>query len=338
MRVPVHHARRCVTQLNMNHSNRTSVSKIIRILFAVGGTIGILLLAWKYVSWEIFRESLQKIQLAPLAVGLLLYTCVTFLRGLRYKIGGADIRCMDAFSIAAVHAALLRVMPFRSGELAYGILLKRTGRGGFGEGMAAILVFRLLDFLVMLIMTAFIVSTYFSMMDHSHFAFFVGAGAVAMTAAFFCANPIVHRLESFLLTRTRIGKKSRWIHITETVAAALKMSFRRRLLLLLSTVAIWVVMIGWMHFLMRGIGITIGVFDTVSSAIFGLVGSILPLSIVGNFGPLEGGLALGLCQAGFTPQTAATQSIIISTLTLIMSWILAVPGGIWVLAMGRKPE
>jgi uncharacterized protein (TIRG00374 family) len=225
-------------------------------------------------------------------------------------------------------------MPLRSGELAYGIMLKRMGRGGFGQGVAAVLVLRLLDFGMVAGLTAVLAGTYISSSSRigtTLLAIFFG---LAFVFLFLVAEPVGRALERIITSKSAASGKL-WLRGVRAIADVLKLSLKKRTLLVVATALLWMLVLAWFYLLMRGAGMDIGLTDGLSAGILGVIGSMLPLSLVGSFGPLEGGFALGFSAVGHPPEVAATVSVVISTFSFLSNWIVALPGWFWVLM--RRP-
>ena len=322
----------------MDNPSRRPGTRILKLVFAFGGTAVILLLAFKYLSADILLSSLQNLRPIPLSAALGAYVGITAMRAARFTILGRQLGYSNAFAVASVHAALLRVMPLRSGELAYGIMIRRMGRGGFGEGMAAIAVLRLLDLAVLLVIAAVGVGVRFSALEQYHTTVIVGVAAAAAVSLFFALTPIVRALKPRFGTPPEAGKPPIRFRLLAAMQSATQISLKRRAALLMCTFAIWLLMPLWFYLLMLSSGMTIGVLDGFASTVFGLIGSILPLSLIGSFGPMEGGFAFGLTAVGFSPEAAASHAVIISTLALVDNWLVAIPGWFWILSRSRKKQ
>lgn len=311
--------------------------QIVRVSIAVAGTLALLLAAWKYISIDVLKASLDNLNVPHLLLALVSYAAVTATRGFRYIILEPKLSFLDAFSAAAVHSAVLRVMPLRSGELAYGIMLKRMGKGGFGQGLAAVLVLRLLDFGMIAGLTAVLAGTYISSSSRIGQTLLVVFFILSAAFLFLAADPIGRALDRHILSK-RQDTSPLWIRGIQAIRDMLGLSLKRRIVLSLATAVLWGLVLFWFYFLMLGVGMKISLPSGFSAGILGVVGSILPLSLVGSFGPLEGGFALGFCAVGFETNYAATVSVIISMFSFTNNWIIAFPGWGWVLYRSSRGD
>jgi uncharacterized membrane protein YbhN (UPF0104 family) len=314
-------------------ASASSFSKMLKIFFAVAGTLGILLLAWRYLSADVLMNSLNTLHPLPLVASLAIYILINVLRGYRFILLGADLSWMDSFSMASVYTALLRVMPFRSGELSLGLMLKRTGKGGFGQGVIAVLMLRVIDVVLVMILSAVSLSTYLKLKQSVRIAVIAVLTSLLIGFLFFVSTPVARAANRFVSTR---NAKALWIRAIKAGIAMLELSLRSRILLLASSSLIWGLIVVWFYLLMIGTGIGINTADGFTVSMLGIVGSMLPLTLIGSFGPMEGGFALGLAAVGFTPEVAASLSVIISTFTFAQNWIVAIPAWLWVLTFASK--
>ncbi len=205
--------------------------------------------------------------------------------------------------------------------------------------MFAVLILRLIDFALVMILAAVSLSTYLKWSAGIRSAMIVGLSAALVIFVFFVSTPIAKALDRFIASRGETSRSALWVRALGALAAILKLSFQKRLLLLLSSLFLWGLILIWFYLLMSGMGTIISVSDGFSVSMLGIVGSMLPLSLIGSFGPMEGGFAVGFAAVGFSPDIAASFSVILSTFTFIQSWILAIPAGVWVMgAVSKKPR
>jgi hypothetical protein len=256
-------------------------------------------------------------------------------RAARFAVAGARAPFVTLLGIAAVHAALIRVMPLRSGELTYGVLLERAGAGGVGEGLASLAMLRLLDLASVLPIAAVIVALG-PVGWESEWALpvLVVAGA-AMIAVFFALGPMARALaRRFPIDDEE--KPSLIARAAGALVSAYDLPLSRRIGLLALTALIWAFVLVLFHLCLWTIGLTPSVVEGATVGVLGVVGSILPVSLIGTFGPMEGGLALGLAAVGRPESAAVADSIVVSALVFMANWIAAVPG--WIVLLARRPR
>ena len=290
------------------------------------------------------KEELLKIVLGakpwPLLAAGAVFAGITALRAARFSLLKKDLPFFLAFGIAAVHTALLRVMPFRSGEIAIGALYKITGRGSIGEGLFAVVFIRILDAMAIALMAVAGASALFKGGGGMPAAawllsliFFTMAAAVA----FFLGSSLPV-LQPLLAKAGNHAKKKFFGKALTLVVQAGRLPLLKKLLLLLTTVVLWPLVVLWFYLIMLGIRVALPFADMIRVATLGIVGSILPLSILGSFGPLEGSLAMAFHHAGLIPETAIACGVTVSMWTFIQSWLVAIPALALILPRRKKRQ
>ncbi|MCP4606459.1 MAG: flippase-like domain-containing protein [Proteobacteria bacterium] len=294
-------------------------------------TIGIAALVWHNLSWGTLKEVFGRLDFEIALLSFAAYLMVTAMRALRFVIAGARLSFGSIFYITAVYAALLRVMPLKSGELAYGILLKKHGGGNFTEGLAAVLMLRILDLATILPFGAAIVITWLSGSNTGWRAFVVIAAGLMLGVLFFNLGPISRLAAAKITPLPERGLLRVVGRIVHTLAEAYSLPLSKRFALLGMTVIIWASVLVWFHLTLLAIGVVTTLDQGFVVGILGVAGSILPVSLIGSFGPMEGGFAIGLAAIGQNHSAVAAGSIVASTLTFITNWLVAIP--VWILLM-----
>ncbi|MFO8073793.1 MAG: lysylphosphatidylglycerol synthase transmembrane domain-containing protein [Polyangia bacterium] len=310
--------------------------KALRVAAGAAFTAWVAWLAIGHLDAGELGDVFSEVRLGPLLAALLVYAVATGLRAVRFWLSGARAEPRELFGIAAAHAALLRVMPLRSGELAYGLLLRRAGGGGFGEGMAALVLLRVLDLAALLPLAAAVIAFGPLGVGGGGAVAILAVAAAACAALFFAVGPISRCLaERFAPGEERsLGRAGRALAL---VARAYDIPLRRKLELVASTIAIWGLIALWFHLLLGAVGQPLDPVEGISVAVLGMVGSALPLSLIGSFGPMESGFALGLIALGRPDGAAAAAALGVSALSLLINWALGLPALGW-LSYRRAPD
>lgn len=302
-----------------------------RIALGIGFSIGIVALAWPHLSQSVLHRTLADLDVG-LAVGAFcIYFAVTGLRAVRFIIAGAHMGGGQAFAVAAAHSALLRVMPLRSGELAYGMLLKRMGGGSFGEGLAALLMLRILDLAVLMPLAAGVAIS----LSAGPRSTWIGAAMALLSGLLMAVFFFLRKISNWLVAqipyrdtdprwRRAIGRFARTLDDTYTLSPL------RRMALIALTLVLWVGIIAWFQLFLMALGAVDTWRFGFEASILGFVGSILPVSLIGSFGPMEGGVASGLIAIGKNAELAVASAIGVSALTFLCNWAYAVPAIVFI--------
>jgi hypothetical protein len=309
--------------------------RVIHIAVALLFTLGVLALAWSYVSLDALKSFIGRVDFSMAAMTVGAYFIIVALRACRFVAAGARLSYSNAFMVAAVQSALLRVMPLRSGELAYGVLLKRMGGGGFGEGVAVVLMLRILDLAAVLPLGAAMAAALLSGSNTGLSMTALCLMGAALMGFFFALGPLSRAVAARVPPEPEGGSPSNLrralAKVAHTLLRAYDLPVQRRIVLLGLTVLLWAVVIAWLNLCMMAVG-AVGVFrDGFAASLLGVLGSILPISLLGSFGPMESGLAIGLSSTGLAREAAAAGSIVVSAVTFIDCWIIGLPA--WVALM-----
>ena len=289
------------------------------------------MLALNTVSLAQLGDIISRLDVSLAIFGLVFYVVVTAIRGWRYLLCGAKVPFRTAFHIAALHSTLLRVMPLRSGELVYGMLMKQSGGSGFVAGMAVVFLIRVLDLAVVLPLAAIVIAVNLSGKVTWTGIIAIAALGILLSALFFLIKPILKRIKvwSNRSGNTGIGRKIDTL--LDVLLSAYALPIKSRILLVGITVLMWTALLVWYHFTFLSIG-AIRIFgESIVVSVLGVLGSILPLSLIGSFGPMEGGFVLGLSLVGQDQATAIANALIGSTVTFLCGAVVAVPS--WVAFM-----
>jgi glycosyltransferase 2 family protein len=301
---------------------RLRAGRVVRIAVAAAFTAAIVALAASYLSVGSLEKAFALLspKWALLALGA--YVAVNAVRACRFILSGARVPFRVAFCIAAVHSALLRVMPLRSGELAYGILLKRTGGGGFGAGVATILMIRILDFATILPVGGAILALGLVRASSGLAVAGVVIVGVALGVLFFMLGPVSRAAARWLAARFPGGFVTR---AATTLSETYELPVRRRIALMALTIGLWALILAWFYLSLCACGVELDAVPGLVVGVLGVIGSTLPVSLVGTFGPMEGGIALGLAAVGHAPAAVAATALVMSVLTFLANWVLALP-------------
>ncbi|MFA6363349.1 lysylphosphatidylglycerol synthase transmembrane domain-containing protein [Methanoregula sp.] len=111
-------------------------------------TIILVALLLTQVSLKDVITTLTQINPLYLLAGFVLYTCTYFFRAWRFHVLlNNEVSLGELFNIECVHNMMNNLLPARTGELSYVYLLKKKNNRTTGDGLATLLVARILDFI-----------------------------------------------------------------------------------------------------------------------------------------------------------------------------------------------
>ncbi|MFK7985511.1 MAG: lysylphosphatidylglycerol synthase transmembrane domain-containing protein [Sandaracinaceae bacterium] len=309
------------------------------------GLVATALLLWALSSqidaeraWSLTSEA----DPAWVAIGFGLYLMLVFVRSVRYRVIAPDVPLATLTSVHGVHALLLRVMPFRSGELGFAWLMRRAGAAGFSQSLVGLLMIRILDFAALLVVFAVGLVTY----GQTSFAGgrvallpWILLGLVALAAPLylrFCLR-IAVRIMDGLLTASRLHRVARIAGLATKIRDAVAWAQTVSTATLFRATAWTTLQFGVNFALIYSALAAMHIDATLGQTILGgtgaAIGGLLPLAGVGNFGTLETGWALGFVAVGIETPDAVASAFTYSVLTVSYAAVTAFVG--W-LTLPRK--
>lgn len=108
------------------------------------------------VNWSTFLSLLAQLSPMSLIAAFLVYVLLNFWRSLRYiaLLDRDDISVLRVFPIALYHNFLVRLLPFKLGEVSYIVLMRNRLDVSMKEGLSSLFGSRLLELLVIILVAA----------------------------------------------------------------------------------------------------------------------------------------------------------------------------------------
>lgn len=299
----------------------------------------LVLVVWLADLDEIWQRT-RSADLWALAVSFVAYCCTYLARARRFGVLGARASTPMLFAVVSIHAAMNRLMPLKTGELAYPVLAQRVGAATVGEGLVQLVVTRLLDMMAVpfLFLGAVVVGLVSGSADLGDATWLLATAAlVTVAGALVALWKMAWLLDLALRAARRLfagdgGFRERARRALERAGAAASavtdLSTRQRLLLGLWSLACWGAYFVVFHFILLALGVDLPFLHSVLGSSAAIVGSTVPISGLGTFGSLEGGWTAGFVALGVAPSTAASTALVMSGLTLLYS--LALAGAGWI--------
>ncbi len=301
-------------------------------------------LLFEFVGLGDLKELFENLRWGPWLLGGVLWMGVYAMRTVRFRLLAPQTPPGTMFWICSVHTLLIRLLPFRTGELSYGILVKRTGTAGLGESLLGLLLLRVMDATtVVVVFCVTLLAWGGSFLGDRTLGVAVATGVAGLGIIGILALPrllrsavsLAHRMTAALgLSETRL------------LALALKRGggavdafaqVKRPTLALLGLVSLvqWMLTFGTFYAILSAFSSPVGPAETILGATASVVTGFLPVGGIGTFGTLEAGWALGFVLVGLDEATAVATGFGVSLSTLAYS----VPPGLlgwWALGRGWR--
>jgi len=266
---------------------------------------------WFLLSKIDLREvprTIAEVPLWSLAIAFLLYAASIFLKTVRFKvILRTDVSLRRLFPIISLYAFFTNILPMRTGELSYVYLLKKQMRTPGAKSFASLVVGGVAD-VIALFIGVFAVGWYLrGALAEGPSRFLAALGqkieAFAQAARYNLLFIIIAAallvggvIGLALLIRNRISRQSRVVRLASIIKAKIlevgrelaDTSLDSRLLgIIVSTILILAFRLSSQWFLVRGMGIDIGVWELSFALLCCLLFSLFPVHGLAGFGTIE---------------------------------------------------
>ena len=255
-----------------------------------------------------------------LLLSLLFYLSTYVFRALRLSVMFPSISVAELSAVMGVHTFFNNVLPFRSGEASFPIILKKLFGIDVAISSVALLLVRVLDVLSLSLLfsvSAFIVAT-----QKRELLLIPLLTSLTLLGVLFIGTKLLKKLkDKFFIVGNIFSFIQGFISLSNL------------LLLFVFSLFTWLFKFFSFFFILKAGGVELSFFQTVFSSTFGELTSILPVHSVGGFGTYEAGLTGGFALLGIKTDQALTVAFYFHLVLLLMSVVLASLG--WVFLSSR---
>lgn len=280
--------------------------------------------------------TVQNINKMYLLLGFFLYTFSYFLRGLRFHLLlDKKISIPDLFHVVCVHNMVNSILPARSGELSYIYILKKYHAKSTGEGVATLMVARVLDFITISLLF-FISSLFVNDIPEtfSSIIWLVVSFTVLLAIFLFVllyAGEFFLRSANSVFTTLRLEKNG-VVNFFLRKAIDIVNSFKniknsgKMIELCLISVFIWVTLYFLNYTLIKSLNIDISFFEVLLASTFVVFMSVLPVQGLGGFGTYEVGWTIGFVGIGLSKELAINSGVVVHIIGIVYYVLLGLYG------------
>jgi hypothetical protein len=263
--------------------------------------------------------------LGPMAlVYAVSYPC----RAARFRNLGAAVPIGPMTGVVAVHQFMNRVMPFRTGELAFPVLARRLTGASMLHGVSLVLLTRLLDLgmLALLFLGALLCSEP-ARERIGPWGFWGVLLLAAATFAGFPAFPWVGGRVARALARRLRARRPAWADRVESEGRMLDdlrgTALRGFLAATGWTALIWLATFALFWMSLRSVGLSLHPADVVLGSSVAVIAAVLPIGGLGSFGTLEAGWAAGFALLGVAAGPALASGLVMSGTSFLFAAVAA---------------
>ncbi len=313
---------------------------VISIIIS-GAIVGLLL---SEIDPRDVPRTIGNIPLLSLLLAFLLYATSVYLKAVRFKIIlRASISLRQLFPIVSLYMFFANILPMRTGELSYVYLLRKQTRTPGTKSFASLIVGGIADSAVILL-AMFIVGWHLRDALADGFSRFLSA-LTQKSETFMQAikdNLLLSAIAIVFLAGLIIGmallkqRKHRVWHyasvmkakVTEVGRELADVSFDKRLLgIIVCSILIISFRFGTQWYLVRSMGIAIGIWKLSFALLFGVLFSLIPIHGPAGFGTVEAPWVAALLLLNIPRKDAITSGFGLHIIIILYCVILGLYGG-----------
>ncbi|WP_022847063.1 MULTISPECIES: lysylphosphatidylglycerol synthase transmembrane domain-containing protein [unclassified Desulfurobacterium] len=271
---------------------------------------------YRYDVFSQISSMLKDLSYRDIAFSLFIYVFVYIFRALRLKLYIEEIPLSEMASVIGVHTFFNNVMPFRSGETSFPLILKKLY--GIDMTRSSVVLFgaRVFDLLSLSIL--FLFSLFSVSFSDKRLIFFPILAVALVGIALFVAYKFLH------FFKERIPFFDKLI-----IASAVLFRVDKLMQMFFFSICIWILKFTAFMFILNAAHLGLGFFKTIFVSTFAEFTTILPIHSIGGFGTFEAGMVGGFSLIGMNAKKALPYAVYFHTLILCMSGFTALSGWLY---------
>lgn len=287
-------------------------------IFTVLITIVLLILLFTQINLGDISTTLKNIPPIYLILGFILYLCIYFLRALRFHIQlNKEISIQNLFHIGCVHNMLNYLLPARTGEFSYVLLLKSEHNKTTGEALGTLIIARIFDFIT--ISVFFLLFFLFCKDLTVDFSFLIEIGILFLfLMVIFLFGLLIYgniflkiikkwahyiNFEKFHFGDYILDKSKETIECFEKFKTG---NINMHISIIILSIGIWVLFYLLLYIIAISMGIHLEPVQILFASSFAVFSTVLPIQGIGGFGTMEAGWALGFIAVGIPKEVAVS--------------------------------
>jgi uncharacterized protein (TIRG00374 family) len=274
-------------------------------------------------------------------VGLLLCVCNYSLRSLRFQllISSKPVSFMNLLPVSFVHGMYNQLLPLRTGEISYMIILKKTHNVSLSEGFSTLFVARVFDLCVISVILTILSILYLDDLpnDFLKYVVLISGMVIGFTVTLFFVKAIAWKIfriveKVFMLMRLEksvfFGRLLRTMKEVTNVFHVIR-SQRNGAKILALTVLIWCSTFLILYVVLLSIGYPLNLWKVVFVNVAVIMTTLLPVQGFANFGTLEASWTVVFLWLGYSKDVAIVTAFGSHVVLLAYVICLGVMGLLW---------
>ncbi|MCE2488808.1 MAG: flippase-like domain-containing protein [Anaerolineae bacterium] len=321
--------------------SETSISFTSRLWRLAGLLFSLVLLALllNALDLDALRRMTAGVPAASLLLALLVYLLLNFFRTLRFQVlldaGAPALTAL--WPVVLVHNLMVRLMPFKTGEFAWLLLLRRHFDQSVGAGLGSLLGARLFELLIVLLIGGAALVQGSDRFDENR-----GALTLVLAGVFLlCLAGLVSAGWWLRQLRLRLPQRGNFSRRLAAALPALEDSLARLrqprtfLFTLLLSCLTWSSSVCFNLVLLAALGIH-GLPLLVGVISITMLVEALPVASISGLGVIEGGWTFGLVSlAGLEPGAAVATGFFLHACQLLAATLCGLVGWLWLRRLPR---
>ena len=314
-----------------------------KLIFGFLVTVVLLVVLFSFVSVKEVLDTMKNLSLSVILIALFLYLLLFIFRTLRFRtLLSGKIGFKKLFSIVCLHNYFALLLPFRTGEAGYVLLVKKEGVD-YPEGVGTLLIARLFD-----IISIFLIFL-------AGFLFFKNPPGAIQTLllvfflVLFCMIVLILFLIIFkdkfkvvsdkIFGFLKLNNNKLVLFIRKKIGQVLDsvktVGFNKRsILVLFESLIIWIIMYLFAYLVLNDLGLEISLIEAIIGSSIGLTLIMLPIQGILGFGSIEGALTIAYLILGFSRDSIILASFGYHILSLVFAFLFVFLG--WSIYNGMK--
>jgi glycosyltransferase 2 family protein len=303
------------------------LNKYLKIIISLLVIILFFLFVYYYIDFEQFLILLKRQKYLYLILAFIVQLIGYYLRAKRFQIILKNRETLTIYSISSIHFFLNKVLPAKIGEISLPILFKKYSNIRFSEGIGALIIFRLFDFLTVIFL--FIVSILFVHARFFNWKTILFSVLILMLLLLFIVKirPILSLLEnsiSYIKIKKIQHIKEKFLSLVKQISLYISsISFRTFMQLFLFSISNWLMTYVFYYLIISSFNLNYSYPEVVFAATFSSFTLLIPVSGFGNIGTFEAGWAIGFILLGMSKDLAIPVGLFSNVLGILMNGVIA---------------
>jgi uncharacterized membrane protein YbhN (UPF0104 family) len=329
-------------------TTRPNVRKLVLRLAGLALSITLAVLLLREVDLNSFAQMATSIPLWSLLAALGCYLLLNFFRLIRFRtlLKRPDIPFETLYPIVLYHNFLVRMLPFKTGELSYVVLLRQHLNQPLREGVSSLISARLFELFMVIVIGggALLLETNLVNLPVFVSVLIVVVGGLLYLGALYYSGPLMHLAAGIIgQAGTRMGRERLTTLANEklnVLAGPFDRIGDRRVFTstLLTSFCTYSMSALFYVVLLYAIGVSVAPGVMIGMVSIVMLAEAVPLATISGLGMIEGGWTFGLVAlAGYDIGQAASIGFFLHGCQMLAAGLTGLVGYLW-LQMNRREQ